>query len=176
MGLTEDEWATLKLADNCVYADQDSPQWSPNQRSEVQLTYWAVSQAQGVLDNGGLQYFFENDWPQNPPYKVFIDAFRRVGAKEAADWLEDAAAMFPFENPQDDYKRRRQFLDDLKAKEGGDDSIIDKLGDRLITLSDDTYKRLVMYVRGNIAEFKTTEAEPPPPYGSHAADSPSGEA
>ena len=30
-----------------------------------------VHAAQGMIDNGGLQYFFEADFPGNPPYSLF---------------------------------------------------------------------------------------------------------
>jgi hypothetical protein len=42
-------------------------------------TILMVHGAQGVLDNGGLQYFFESDWPERPAYSSFSDAYRRVG-------------------------------------------------------------------------------------------------
>jgi hypothetical protein len=58
-----------------------------------------VHSAQGVMDNGGLQFFFESNWEGTPPYSVFVEAFREIGAYEAADRLEEAVAMFSFENP-----------------------------------------------------------------------------
>jgi len=117
-----------------VYRDKDSPTWSPYDLGEQLLTVWAVEQAQGVVDNGGFQYFFENDWPENPPYSVFMDAFRRIGAQEAADCIQDAAEMFPSTSPHLDYQMRRDHMDSLRAKEAGRDSVIDKLGDRVIDL------------------------------------------
>src|SRR5262245_43487107 len=56
----------------------------------------AVSSAQGVIDNGGLAYFFEEDWPGQPSYSLFSDAYRRIGADAAARFLDAAAALFPF--------------------------------------------------------------------------------
>src|SRR3954462_213387 len=83
-----------------VYRDQKLPSWSAYQLKEPLLTVWAVEQAQGIIDNGGFQYFFENDWPENPEYSLFVDAFRRIGAAEAADCIQDAASMFPSSTPQ----------------------------------------------------------------------------
>lgn len=37
-----------------------------------------VHSAQGVMDNGALQYFFESNWEGTPPYSVFVDAFRQI--------------------------------------------------------------------------------------------------
>ena len=49
-----------------------------------------IYSAQGVIDNGGMGYFFENDWPNNPPYSVFADAYERIGRVDAARALRDA--------------------------------------------------------------------------------------
>ncbi len=83
--ISADMSKVIDWASEDVYRDQDSPSWSPYNRGEQLLTVWAVEQAQGIIDNGGFQYFFENDWPENPSYSVFIDSFRRIGAGEAAD-------------------------------------------------------------------------------------------
>jgi hypothetical protein len=55
-----------------------------------------IYSAQGIIDNGGFQYLFESDWPNKPPYTMFSDAYREVGATDVADWLDQAASMFPF--------------------------------------------------------------------------------
>ncbi len=31
-----------------------------------------VYSAWGLIENGGLQYFFESNFPEEPPYEVFI--------------------------------------------------------------------------------------------------------
>ena len=151
-------------ASDDVRGDQDSPSWSPYNRSEQWLTVWAVEQAQGIIDNGGLQYFFENDWPKNPSYSVFVEAFRRIGAVEAADCIQDAVEMFPFKSPHLDHQMRREFLSSLRDKEGGQESAIDKLGFRIMDLGGDTFIRLAKYVQANIDFFPTAKknAEPFP--------------
>jgi hypothetical protein len=140
-----------------VYHDEDSPSWSPYNRGEQLLTVWAVEQAQGIIDNGGFQYFFENDWPKNPSYSVFVDAFRRIGAIEAADCIEDAVEMFPSKSPHLDCQMRREHMNALRNKEGVKNSIIDKLGDRVIDLGGDTFIRLAKYILANIDFFPTAK-------------------
>jgi hypothetical protein len=84
-------------------------------------TLLVVESAQGIIDNGGLEYFYEADFPNNPPYSVFVEAYRRIGAESAASCIESTARMFPFEEPQlfeglrqlwleklDDYVKRHQ--------------------------------------------------------------------
>ena len=53
--------------------------------SEPHRTVVVIHAAQGIIDNGGLIYFFESDWPGTPPYSVFSDAYRRIGKTDAAD-------------------------------------------------------------------------------------------
>jgi hypothetical protein len=38
-----------------------------------------VNGAQGVIDNGGYNCFFGQDWPGNPPYGDFADAYEAIG-------------------------------------------------------------------------------------------------
>jgi hypothetical protein len=155
--IPDDMSKVIDLASKDVYRDQDSPSWSPYNRGEHLLTVWAVEQAQGVIDNGGFQYFFENDWPENPAYSVFMDAFRRIGADEAADCIHDAMEMFPSSNPHLDYQMRREFMDSLREKESGKESIIDKLGDRVIDLGGDTFIRLARYILAHADSFPTAK-------------------
>jgi hypothetical protein len=79
-----------------------------------------VHSAQGIIDNGGLQYFFECNWEGNPPYSSFVDAYRTIGAKEAADALERAAGLFGFPNPHLDAARRSTRMEELWAEAYGE--------------------------------------------------------
>ena len=76
-------------------------------------TFLLVYSAQGVIDNGGFQYFFEMDWPNEIPYSDFVEAYRQIGALEAADALSSAANMFDFENPHLFEDKRMLFMDNL---------------------------------------------------------------
>lgn len=68
---------------------------------------------QTIIDNGGFRYLFENDFPFTPPYSLFSDAYRRIGAMEVAERLDRAVAMFPFPNPHLAHDRRNEFMDSL---------------------------------------------------------------
>jgi hypothetical protein len=75
-----------------------------------------IHAAQGIMDKRGLQYFFEADFHGQPPYSVFVDAYRTIGANDAAQALADAVRIFPFADPHRVQSRRdnylEQFLDD----------------------------------------------------------------
>lgn len=78
---------------------------------EPYRTVAIIFAAQGVIDNGGLVYFFENDWPHAPPYSVFADAYERIGRLEAAHAIRNAAASFGVDMPERECDRRRKFID-----------------------------------------------------------------
>lgn len=86
--------------------------------AEPLQTVLAIYAAQGIIDNGGLEYFFESDFDDSPPYEYFVKAFRRVGAEHAADCIETAAKMFPFSNPHLYESKRRQWLESIRDHEG----------------------------------------------------------
>ena len=83
----------------------------PRNLSEPFRTLAVVYAAQGVLDNGGLRYFFESDWPGQPPYELFAQAYRAIGATERASAIEQAAKEFAFASPEHDRNRRCELLD-----------------------------------------------------------------
>jgi len=76
-------------------------------------TVLLVHSAQGIIDNGGLPFFFEKDWPNNLDYHLFSEAYRRIGSSDAALHLDQAVAVFPFANPHLDSKRRIAFMTSL---------------------------------------------------------------
>lgn len=80
---------------------------------EPLLTVLAVCTVQGVVDNGGFRYFFESDFPGNPPYSLFSASYRRIDADEVADCIDRMVALFPFAEPHRHESERRRFLDSL---------------------------------------------------------------
>lgn len=79
--------------------------------SETQRVFVYVYAAQGVIDNGGFQYFFESDWPGKPSYDVFVSAYRGVGLADQAEVLGRAASIFPFPQPHLSMEKRNEYLD-----------------------------------------------------------------
>ena len=96
--------------------------------------------AQGSMDNGGLRYFFESDWPGQPPYAVFAEAYRNIGATAHASAIEEGANVFPFQNPEREGGRRRECLG---GTEGDHIDAIDR------GLGEDVWKLLGEYTRSH---------------------------
>lgn len=80
--------------------------------SDPAQTIVVVYAVQGVMDNGGLRYFFENDWPGNPQYSFFADAYRRIGATSEAGAILAATALFDRPDPHLDAEYRIAVMDD----------------------------------------------------------------
>lgn len=108
--------------------------------SEAFQTVVVIETVQGIIDNGGLEYFFESDFPSNPPYAFYVDVFRRIGAEGVAHCIEAASRMFPFPDAHLNEGKRQLWLDGVKHDEThefvrlsrracGDESVFRKLAD-----------------------------------------------
>lgn len=89
-------------------------------------TVAVIYTVQALIDNGGFRYLFESDLPFTPPYSLFSEAYRRIGVSTAADLLDRAVAIFPFESPHEFEQKRNEFMDSLE-----DSHEIFELGDQV---------------------------------------------
>jgi hypothetical protein len=110
-------------------------------------TLLMVEQAQSIIDNGGLAFFYEADFPNNPPYSAFVDAYRRIGAGEAAACIEQSASLFPFAEPQYFEPLRQVWLEKL-----GTDPEFKRLDGRICGDAS-VWQGLVAYVEKNRDAF-----------------------
>ena len=69
-----------------------------------------IHSAQGVIDNGGFAYFFENDWPHFTPYEEFARAYDRIGKSESGTALRDAVSAMGLESPEHSLEARRHYI------------------------------------------------------------------
>ena len=110
-------------------------------------TLLLVEMAQTLIDSGGLEYFYEADFPNNPAYDVFVQAYRRIGAESAADCIEASALMFPFAEPHFFEELRQGWLEKMRI-----DPQFAGLGER-ITGDASVWQKLSQYVQRNIDVF-----------------------
>jgi len=103
---------------------------------------------QAMVDNGGFRYPLEGDFPFNPPYSVFVEAYRRIGANGAADSFAKAISRFPFDDPHLRQEERNEFLDSLPE----DDELF-QLGDAVCG-DDSIWELMEKYVEENRVELK----------------------
>ncbi|TWT33011.1 DMP19 family protein [Blastopirellula retiformator] len=93
----------------------------PTQIEEPYRTVAIIYAAQGVIDNGGLIYFFESDWPGQPPYSLFADAYQRIGRVEAAAALREAAESFGITEPEKHREQRQAYMDRFLGEDEDDE-------------------------------------------------------
>ena len=153
--IPKSDWDIIEWASKDVFRDEDSPNWSPYGFPEPLLTVWAVVQGQGMIDNCGFAYFYENDWPQTPPYSIFWDAFCRICAMEAALCIETTAKLFPSERPELDCQMRRNYLSMSSDRAGDEPDEVARLGRRFVDLGGSTFLLLVQYIRDHSDHFPT---------------------
>lgn len=81
-------------------------------------TLLIVESVQSMIDAGGLEYLYEADFPNNPPYSAFADAYRRIGADAAAGCIEASSLLFPFAEPHLFQELRLLWLERWRAAPG----------------------------------------------------------
>ncbi len=113
-------------------------------------TLLLVEAAQGMIDTGGLEFFYEADFPHNPPYAAFVEAYRRVGATEAAACIEATALMFPFAEPEYFEPLRQVWLERLREQP---DQAFARHSQRISTDAS-VWTLLSRYVEDNAAAFR----------------------
>lgn len=111
-----------------------------------------VCTAQGIIDNGGLQYFYEVDFEDQCPYPEFADAYRSIGALDAADLFERSWRLFPFVDAHLYEAKRQQWLDLVKEDE---DHEFHVLSDRLIG-NKSVFPKLEDYIERHWALFRSS--------------------
>lgn len=112
-------------------------------------SFLMVYSAQGVIGNGGYYYFFEHDWPNDPPYSKFIDAYLEIGCSSQSNDLARVVSTFPFDNPHLNKNARNKYMDenyDEKKYEVKD------WGDALCG-DDEVWEKLKAYYLKNIDDF-----------------------
>jgi Domain of unknown function (DUF4375) len=109
-------------------------------------TLVVIYSAQGIIDNDGLEYFYERAWPGKPPYSFIASAYRRIGAIEAAECIESTSSMFPFSEPHLHRRRRERFMEHHAPPE------FHVLSDRICGDAS-VWEKLSAYVEDNRSSF-----------------------
>lgn len=126
----------------------------PSRLPKPLATLVIVVSAQGVIDNGGLEYFYSADFPGAPPYSLFAEAYAEIGAPRAARAITESAASFGIAHPHLDLDHRLGVLADAgpELSAAHADAFLD------------IYKKLLEYCLRNEASFDRV-APPAKPAG-----------
>jgi hypothetical protein len=107
----EDPFEIVTRALDCIHRDQDNPSWSPCNFPHQWFVVWAVVHSFGIIGNGGLRFFFENDWPKGVTYAKFIEAYNTIGAIESAQCLSEVVSLLFGDKHDIGIEERRTILD-----------------------------------------------------------------
>jgi len=110
-----------------------------------------IYSAQCVIDNGGFGYFFERDWPGQPPYSRFSDAYREIGATDVAELIDRGASLFGIADPHLHRDARLRYLNEHCRDESAE---LIKLGDQVESKC--VFRFLEAYVRRHAEHFHTS--------------------
>jgi hypothetical protein len=137
----------LDLAVDGLYKELERVDNDLSKIPEVTRPVALLYMFQGMVDNGGFRYPMETDLPGCPPYSAFVDAYRKIGAPEAAAALEQAVALLPFDHPEHKADARCEFMGTLE-----EDSPFDQLSDKVC--GDETiWTRMDEYVANHRRDF-----------------------
>ena len=151
--ILKDDFDLIESALLTVHRDQEKSNWVPHKLPTPLAVVWAVTQGQGTIDNGGLQYFFENDWPGNPTYVFFSNAFRSIGASKTASLIDEGIALFPSRRPELDLDLRRDVMEKAELKDKKQSPFY-QLSSKLIDLGGETMMALATYIRRHQSFFQ----------------------
>lgn len=111
--------------------------------------FMLVYAAQGVIDNGGYCYFFESDWPSNPPYSSFINAYSEIGCHKQSKELSRVVSMFPFADPHLKAEERKKYI-----KENYDDDTFEVRGwGEKLCGDNEVWRQLTVYYQEHAYDF-----------------------
>lgn len=124
----EDALEVITSASPIVHSHFAEAERNITRLREPYRTFLIIEATQGIIDNGGLMYFFASDWDGNPPYSHFIKAYNKIGHEDGARILQQAVESFPFKHPHRHEDKRRQFIEengdmDRFTMPGWDDSL-----------------------------------------------------
>jgi Domain of unknown function (DUF4375) len=137
----------LDRAADYTYKELERVGGDPKKLEEPLQTVAVLYSVQAIIDNGGFQYLFENDFPMNPPYSEFVAAYRRIGSLGPAEKLEKAAAAFPFGEPHLHQDKRVQYMETLDENDEFFQWGNEVCGDESV------WRSLEEYARRNAASF-----------------------
>ena len=96
---------------------------------------------------------FEADFPNQPPYSLFVQAYREIGADDAALALKQAIALFPFKDPHKHVKKRNRFLEKITSEAAKAKKPFELLDDRICG-NEQVWELHKQYVNENLKSLR----------------------
>lgn len=107
-GQDDDNYVDSKFAE--ALRDREHP-------SDDQLLLLSLYIANGVIENGGLVFFFEKDFEGGVTHAQIASMYEQIGMSELARLLRKAFSVFPSGRPQEDLFKRDEVLSSQKVSD-----------------------------------------------------------
>ncbi len=133
------------------FIQRDEKSFSIHKLNRHERTIILIISGQGIIDNGGFQYFFCNNFKEPPDYNWFTQAYNDIGAIECAKAFQEFLDLFPNSKPQFDIEIRRKFMKNKIKPEKNEK--IQRLESLFFSKSHENYSKLAIYSRKNKEYF-----------------------
>jgi hypothetical protein len=122
----------------------DASQYTPEER--VIMLVWHSS---GIIDNGGFEYLFSDDFDGDPEFKITAETYKTAGLTRGYEAFQEAFRLFPNgQVPNDSEERIRQYkLADKSVREEINRKLWSEDWEKL------REKKLAQYIRDNVSRL-----------------------
>ncbi len=118
-----------------------------SKNEEVEVVLIVALSACGVLENGGLVYFFENDFPEGFTHSKVADVFEKVGLHLVSEIITKAISFLPENTFTQPEAKRASIIERFIAEENNPEILQMEAG--MLTELERFNKKLEVYVRQN---------------------------
>lgn len=126
-------------------------------RSPFHRVVILVTEAVGIIDNGGFEYLFEHRYAGDPNFLKIVRAFERIGFHAGARALSEALALFPGGRPPRSFNRRLEEYPSVpKFKR-------EALNDAWFAVSNSAWPMLAEFIRKHRRHFEGLPTDWPKP-------------
>jgi len=112
----------------------------------------AAVTAQAIIDNGGFRYFFASHFKGRPDYKMIVEAYSQIGAKESADAINQALLMFPNGEPPEALDEREKYIEAIFGKNSQHAKALNEIESKVLG-NMENYSLAANYIRENAEKF-----------------------
>ena len=118
------------------------------------LTVTLVLHSLGIIGNGGFHYLFEGDFRGDANFRKTVNAYQKIGAREAHAAFQKALRLFPeCELPYSIEER-------LTVYESHPESTLEAIDNQFLDAMRDTERLLATFIRSNRDAFQRALTRP----------------
>lgn len=139
--LEDDDWGLIE-------ATFDSLTTKLPKLSEAQKPVVYLVTAQGIIENGGLRYFLESDFPHGVSHAEVAACFRNIGMTKAHEIILSSLEIFPDFKPQADLAMRSELLESDNSA-----ASLGRLDAQIFSEMASFEKILANYIRSNLDQL-----------------------